>query len=176
MVIHLPRQSSSNGRIKKYEIYVSNDKTNWGDPVHSGEFAGDAGRKTIAFTPVIGKYLKLKSLSEQNDNSFTSISEIDVTGCLQKDITSISNNHISEIDAYPIPAADKLNISLPGVNTLEIINYQFYSISSSLVKSGSFVTMDNTHSFNVADLQAGTYLLLLKGSSGNTYRIKLIKN
>ncbi|MCY1722481.1 discoidin domain-containing protein [Prolixibacteraceae bacterium Z1-6] len=175
-VKYLPRQNSSNGRIKEYEIYISSDKNQWGNPVISGEFAEDAGQKTITFAPTSGKYLKLKSLSEQNNNSFTSIAELDVTGCIQVDVTANNQIKIYDIEAYPIPAKDKLIISLPGSTNMQTWEYRFYSTSSSLIKSGSFTQTNDMHSLDISHFLSGTYILNLTNKNGQIFRVKLIKN
>ncbi|MFE4601812.1 phosphocholine-specific phospholipase C [Kitasatospora indigofera] len=79
---YLPRQSGgANGRIGRYEVYVSNDPANWGTPVATGTFADDAGPKTVAFPTVNGRYVRLRALTEAgNRGPWTSAAEIAVTG------------------------------------------------------------------------------------------------
>ena len=76
---YLPRADLSNGRIGKYEIYVSNHAKKWDKPITKGEWANDAKLKTIRFEkPVTGRYLKLVALSEVNGHEWSSAAEIDV--------------------------------------------------------------------------------------------------
>ncbi len=44
----LPRQDSSNGRIKDYQVYGSVDGIAWGNPVAEGTFANNTSLKTVA--------------------------------------------------------------------------------------------------------------------------------
>ena len=46
---YLPRQDMTNGRIARYEIYVSPDGENWGKPVAEGTWPNDAELKTVRF-------------------------------------------------------------------------------------------------------------------------------
>ncbi|MFI5110970.1 MAG: choice-of-anchor D domain-containing protein, partial [Terriglobales bacterium] len=69
---------------------------NWGTPVAAGNFdytgfltkcpgpgAGLPTPRQIGFPPTIGRYIRLRALSEMNGNPWTSAAEIDVLGDLQ---------------------------------------------------------------------------------------------
>ena len=76
---YLPRQGENDhGDIKGYEFFVSNDGQNFGEPVAKGEF--DAGKelKTVSFAPTACRFIKLKALSEVNNEAWTSAAEIGV--------------------------------------------------------------------------------------------------
>jgi peptidoglycan/xylan/chitin deacetylase (PgdA/CDA1 family) len=76
---YLPRQDGGvNGRIGRYEFYVSGDGVNWGSPVATGTFANDATEKMVIFTPKTGRFVRLRALSEVNGNPWTSMAEINV--------------------------------------------------------------------------------------------------
>ncbi|HEY5344855.1 MAG TPA: discoidin domain-containing protein [Verrucomicrobiae bacterium] len=76
---YLPRQDDSDhGDIKGYEFYVSNDGQNFGQPVAHGEFENSKELKTVAFAPTAARFIKLKALSEVNDEAWTSAAEIGV--------------------------------------------------------------------------------------------------
>jgi hypothetical protein len=76
---YLPRQDESeNGTIKEYEFYVSSDGKEFGAPVKRGEFAGGKEKKTVTFEPKPCRFIKLKALSELNDQPWTSAAEIGV--------------------------------------------------------------------------------------------------
>ena len=78
---YLPRQDRTNGRIKDYAFYVSNDPKNWGNAVASGEFANTSAEKTVTFnSKAVGRFIRLVALSEVNGNPWTSAVEISVTG------------------------------------------------------------------------------------------------
>lgn len=74
---YLPRQDESDhGTIKDYEFYVSNDGTNFGEPVAKGTFQNTKDKKTVTFNAVSCRFIKLKALSEANDGPWTSAAEI----------------------------------------------------------------------------------------------------
>ena len=74
---YLPRQDASfNGTIKDYEIYVSQNGTDWGSAVASGSFAKDKTEKSVFFSGKYGQYIRLRALSEVNGNPWTSAAEI----------------------------------------------------------------------------------------------------
>ena len=80
-ITYLPRQDEEvNGTIKGYEIYISDDDKKFGDPVKKGSFTeGESkAKRTITFDAKKGKYLKLRAVSEINDNAWTSAAEIGV--------------------------------------------------------------------------------------------------
>lgn len=75
----LPRQGNSNGRIREYEVYVSADPGQWGNPVAAGTFANDEQRQEVRFAePVTGRYLRLVGRSEWTRAHYASIAELDV--------------------------------------------------------------------------------------------------
>jgi len=72
----LPRQSGSNGWIKDYEIYVSQDGKEWGKPIAKGSFENNGELKKIMFAqPAKARYIRFRALSEQNGNDFASAAE-----------------------------------------------------------------------------------------------------
>ena len=59
-----PRQDSGYGRIKDYEIYVSNDGKTWGEPIAKGEFDRTAELKKVMFDkPVKARFIRFRALS-----------------------------------------------------------------------------------------------------------------
>lgn len=72
----LPRQSGRNGWIKNYEIYVSQDGKEWGQPIAQGVFSNNADLKKVLFEkPVKARYIRFRALSEQNGNDYASAAE-----------------------------------------------------------------------------------------------------
>ncbi|GIG62503.1 hypothetical protein Lfu02_68750 [Longispora fulva] len=79
-VYYLPRQTGTNGRIARYEVYVSTDGVTWGTPVATGTWTNTATEETATFAAKAGRYVKLRALSEVNGNPWTSAAEIAVAG------------------------------------------------------------------------------------------------
>ena len=79
---YMPRQDTSmNGTIGQYAIYVSSDGTNWGSPVATGTWADDRTTKDAAFPPVSARFVRLTALTEAgNRGPWTSAAEINIHG------------------------------------------------------------------------------------------------
>jgi hypothetical protein len=78
-VTYLPRQDDSeNGTIKDYELYLSNDGKDFGEPVKKGAFEPGKEKKTINFPPKKCGFIKLRAISEINGEAWTSAAEIGV--------------------------------------------------------------------------------------------------
>ena len=76
---YLPRQEGSNGDIKDYRVYVSNDGKEWGEPIHSGTFANTKEQKKILFKqPVKARYFRFMGLSAQNGQDYASGAELGI--------------------------------------------------------------------------------------------------
>jgi hypothetical protein len=78
---YLPRQDAEDhGNIRDYEFYVSDDGKDFGKPIKKGAFqdAESKDKKTVTFEPKSCRFIKLKALSEINDEAWTSAAEINV--------------------------------------------------------------------------------------------------
>ena len=72
----LPRQSGTNGWVKDYEIYVSQDGKQWGEPICKGSFEANASLKKVMFSkPVKARYIRFRALNEQNGQDYASGAE-----------------------------------------------------------------------------------------------------
>lgn len=74
--VYTPRQDGPNGRVKAYEIFVSQDGKNWGEPVAKGFFKNSGETQKVMFSkPVKARYIRFRALSEQNGNDYASGAE-----------------------------------------------------------------------------------------------------
>ncbi|MGC5019341.1 discoidin domain-containing protein [Micromonospora sp. DT47] len=74
----LPRQDRPNGRIARYEVFVSNNPTAWGLPVATGSWVNGTAEQAATFPEKAGRYLRLRALSEVNGGPWTSAAELNV--------------------------------------------------------------------------------------------------
>lgn len=80
-VSYLPRSGGENGDIKDYEIYVSLDGKEWGEPIAKGAFPRTKEEKKILFpSPVKARYVRFRALSSQNGQDFAGGAEFGVLG------------------------------------------------------------------------------------------------
>lgn len=95
---YLPRQDGGvNGRISQYEFYVSSDGANWGNPVSGGIFANNMTEKEVLFSPKTGRFVRLRAITEVNNNSWTAMAEINVLYQCSESFVQIlnpNNKHI----------------------------------------------------------------------------------
>ncbi len=76
---YTPRPSGPNGTVVKYEVSVSDDGQNWGDPAVSGSLERRAGEQIVPFqAPRLGRFVKFVALSEVNGRDWASAAEIGV--------------------------------------------------------------------------------------------------
>jgi len=68
-----------NGRIKKYELYLSTDGKNWGKPVAKGNLSGRTSLQTIPLPkPQKARYIRFVALSEIRGNFYAAIAELGI--------------------------------------------------------------------------------------------------
>lgn len=79
-VVYEARQDGNrNGRVKDYEVYLSLDHKQWGEPVAHGTFPQQADEFTVRLPqPIKARYLKFVVLSEQTQQPFGAIAELNV--------------------------------------------------------------------------------------------------
>lgn len=75
---YTPRQDAEEGRIARYEIYVSLDGKEWGKAVASGTFAAGREAQAIRFDSRRGRYVKLVALSALDKGKKAAVAELKV--------------------------------------------------------------------------------------------------
>jgi hypothetical protein len=82
---YLPRQDMTNGRIARYEFYVSaegrapSEGQSWGTPAARGTFPNDAAEQEVLFKRTQpARFIRLVALSEVKGQAFASVAELDV--------------------------------------------------------------------------------------------------
>ena len=76
---YLPRQDMSNGWIDKYQVYVSTDGENWGEPAATGNFERNRNKKKVLFNKSReGRFFRFVALSGFDGQIFASAAEIDL--------------------------------------------------------------------------------------------------
>jgi HEAT repeat protein len=77
-LLYVPRQDSSNGRVREFEVRVSTDGKSWSEPLARGRWADDPTYKLIALPGSVARYVSLRGLSEVNGLSVMSAAEVAV--------------------------------------------------------------------------------------------------
>ncbi len=172
--IYLNRQDGQNGRIKQYELYISDNSLMWGDPVAIGEFENTAAPQTVELPePVNGKYFRLVALSEVNGNPWASAAEFDVVGCTDLTYGTEQIHRSNEnITAFPVPTDGTLSIVIPGE---EIVEYHLISFNGNIIYKGTVVKGNYYLSLDLSDISPGIYFVTFTDKNGVVYRVKAVK-
>ncbi len=171
--ILLNRQDGENGRIKEFELYISEDNLDWGEPVSVGQFENTAApQKIILENSIVGRYFRLVGISEVNGNPWSSAAELSLVGCT--DITSNirQNQEIENLTAFPVPTNGLVSISLPAGTHFD---YRIVSLEGKLVEHGSIDQAAGVKSFDLSQVKNGVYFIHLTNEIGITYRVKLVR-
>ena len=169
----LNRQNGPNGRIKEYELYISEDSLDWGEPVSIGEFVNTSAPQTITFSSsIIGRYFRLVGLSEVNGNAWSSAAEFSFVGCTDITYDIAQNKDKESLHAYPIPTDGIVNVSLPDGNKF---NYKIVTIGGKVVDQGHISRLNDVVSFNMSRYLGGIYIIHLTNEAGIIFRVKVIK-
>jgi hypothetical protein len=167
------RPTGTNGRIKDYEIYLSNSKTFPGDPISKGTFENALMPSPIKFSkPPTGQYLRIVALSEVNNNYFTSLAEINLTGCYNNGNGILTHQVVNELKAFPVPTSGIVNVTVPPNKSLR---YTIFSISGRVVNTGEIRMTGSNHSFDFSDYKTGVYFIRMTDRKGTVYRTKVVK-
>lgn len=76
---YLPRQGGGNGTIKDFELYVGDDLKNMGKAVLKGTFARRRSESVVKLgKEAVGRYVKLRAISEVNGRPWASIAELEI--------------------------------------------------------------------------------------------------
>ncbi|THV54344.1 hypothetical protein BGAL_0029g00390 [Botrytis galanthina] len=78
LVILPPIDTGDDGLITQHEIYVSNDKENWKEPVAYGMWPNTNRQRLSAFEPTSARYVKLNVSAEADISSWIGISELNI--------------------------------------------------------------------------------------------------
>lgn len=174
---YLPRQDGSvNGNIANYTFYVSNDTTNWGNPVITGKFSvGNAWKESLAANPTSGRYVKLVTQSSVYSDSYTSAAELALIYQLPDKPTH--NKTISGIDenkliVYPNPFTSNIHIEIPVFNSVSSLN--IHDVSGKLWFTDEIPAGKGKIQYSFDQLPKGIYFLRLTNTKGK-YMKKIMK-
>ncbi len=76
---YTPRQDMPNGWISKYQVYVSTDGKNWGQPCAAGTFQKGRSDKNVLFEKAsTGRFVRFVALSGFDGQAYASIAELNI--------------------------------------------------------------------------------------------------
>ena len=87
---YLPRTDGSNGRIKNYEIYFSNDLKTWTNRV-SGQFQNSSSLQTVSINGTWARFFKLVPRSEVEGKAWASAAELGIEASEKRNSQFVEN-------------------------------------------------------------------------------------
>lgn len=169
------RSDGNNGNVKKYKLYLSESKEDWGNPVAEGEFDSESGTKTITFEKTQARYAKFVAISEVNGRTWTSVAELKFIGCLIS--TGVENIiYKQNLTAFPIPSNAMVTVKLPFQDGLNTYKYGLYNTAGQRLAGGTTQMKDTSIQVDMSSYPTGNYLVVLRDEKGVTYRVKVVKN
>ncbi len=149
------------GRVADYQLFVSEEGTNWGSPINSGTFFYTGINQYARFPYSKGRYVKFDCINSWVGNGSqtdvrTSIAEMNFRGSTNlslsvKDFNDGATSAAENLILYPNPVGDRLNIQYYPVNETPV---KIYNLNGTLLKS--FVFSGST-SIDMTDLATGMY-------------------
>lgn len=169
----LNRQDGENGRIKAYELYISEDDQDWGEPVSAGEWVNTSSPQTIDFPEgVIGRYWRLLGISEINGNPWASAAEFSLVGCTDIYYGDKENPSELELPAFPVPSSGIVTISLPSASG---ISYIISSSEGKIIIAGQVEPSAKNFTANLSEMDSGIYFIQFTDGTGIRYIARVIK-
>jgi hypothetical protein len=170
---YLTRSDGENGRIKEYELYISESTEDWGIPISVGEFENTAAPQTIVFDEsVIGRYFRVVALSEVNGNDWASAAEFSLVGCTDLTATHSVMDAYQDLQAFPVPTLGMVNVTIPSGLSFE---YSLLSSYGQVLEQGHIQRSTGTFPLNLEPYPSGVYMVQMRNNQGVVYRVKLIK-
>ena len=170
---YLTRQDGENGRIKEYQLFISEDSLNWGVPVKTGQFINTSAPQTIVLdTPVIGKYFRLLALSEVNGNPWASAAEFTMVGCVNYPEGNEILAETKKLTGFPVPTGGIVNITLPAGKRFD---YKVISSTGQEMENGIIDDLSDSFPLNMSNRSAGIYIVTLTDNKGVIYRVRVVK-
>jgi len=170
---YLNRQDGENGRVREYELYISEDNVDWGEPVMIGEFVNTAAPQTLELPePVVGRYFRFVGLSEVNGNPWASAAEFTMVGCTDIFYGTDERQDTREITAFPVPTSGFVTISVPeGRN----ISFSVVSSTGQIINNGTIEQSGHSFTIDLSKELPGIYFVRFIDKSGIRYFARVVK-
>jgi hypothetical protein len=177
---YLPREhggKDSHGRVKDFEIYVSEDPNDWGTPIYTGAFCNTPRVRRIFFdTPKRGQYVRFVALSEVNGTNWTTMSEFNLFTPNTPNDVEDSNPTPDKFVLYqnypnPFNPATTISYSVPKASVMtgkqSVVNVALMVYNALGQKVATLVNEAQTPGgysvqFNAKGLPSGVYFYTLR--------------
>ncbi len=93
-LLYVPRQDSSKGRVKDFEIRVSEDGRTWSGPIARGNWPDDPADKFVALPGRVARFVQFRGLSEVNGLASMSAAELAVDSSMVPSDRAVSTDGV----------------------------------------------------------------------------------
>ncbi|MBL0294987.1 MAG: discoidin domain-containing protein [Saprospiraceae bacterium] len=171
--MYLARQIGVNGNIKKFELYLSLDSLNWGEPVLDSVLSDHLAPQYIKLAiPKKAKFMKLIAKSEHYGQSFAAAAELGLVGCYAENSSVDDLASFQNISAYPVPSLGIFEFNLPDQ---DIQHFDLYDAKGLKMKSLKLSKDNHQYSFDLSELPSGVYYARIVTTSKRNFHMKLVK-
>lgn len=154
---------------KSFQIQVSNDGVNWTNIYTTTTGVGGIQTLTVSGT---GRYIRMYGTVRTTGWGY-SLWEFEVYGVTAKSglsETTTNYNNMNEVDMYPNPVIDQLNLKLPSADSYNELS--IYDFSGKMILRQKIAAKEVR--VNLNGLKSGLYMLMLNGSQQNK-TLKIVK-
>ncbi|MCF8295726.1 MAG: discoidin domain-containing protein [Bacteroidales bacterium] len=168
----LNRQDGENGRIKEYELYLSDTLNVWPDVLSAGQWINTSAPQTITFSDKpIGRYMRLVALSEVNGNPWASAAEISWVGCINFLSQQDLEDENARLNAFPVPSNGLFNLQIPDAGRFSLI---VIDASGKKVLERDGISGGVDFILDLQGKESGIYFLKLVNEMNNVFTVSLI--
>jgi hypothetical protein len=167
--------AGANGRIKNFELYISEDNQTWGEPILVDEFHNSSMPQRKFFSERNGKYVKLVALSEASGREYTTIAEFNLLTKSNPDGINDGNrlpNKYSLSQNYPNPfnPSTEIKYSIAREGNVSLKIYDALGREMAVVVDGYKNAGNYSATFNADNLTSGIYFYRLTAGEFNQVR------
>jgi len=171
---YLPRQDNSlNGTVIGYQIFISQNLKDWGNPVVEGVALSNQALKEVYFKPTTGRYIRFVATKNIANQQATSIAELDVLSVVEADEVaplSVETGTVNIDDQWQTITLKKrfkhpvLIIGVPSDNSQEggVVRTRKLNNQSFALKFQEWSHLDQRHPKETLDwmvIESGVYTL-----------------
>jgi hypothetical protein len=167
------------GRIYEYALKVSNDLVSW-QTIVASTFSTNTQWSEETFSPVVGRYLLLVSLSN-NQSQWAGVWEAEIWGSAQPsdvgdDTETVTDYVLNQNYPNPFNPATNISFTLPEDARVRITVYNLLGEQVAELVDAEFASGSHTVSFEAEGITSGIYLYKMEaGSFISTKKMTLIR-
>lgn len=170
---YLTRQDGVNGRIKDFEVFFATVEGEWGSPAGSATFVNTSAPQKYEWeSPQSARYLKIRVLSEVNNNAWASAAEFSLIGCRSQVSAVRHPDEWTRLKAFPVPSQGIFHIEMPDSDMKWIY---IYNMEGALIKKEEVQNGEKNLKIDMTNAPSGIYMARCTTSDYQYFHVKLVK-